>query len=211
MSAATVTLVPTGVANLASVAAAFRRVDQQVVTARGPDDIEAASHLVLPGVGAFGAGMAALHETSAVAALRARIAADRPTLAICLGLQMLSEGSEESPDVRGLGVIPGTATRFPESVRVPQFGWNRVTPDAEAGLVQPGHAYFANTYRLTASPPGWSTALADHGGPFVAALQRGAVLACQFHPELSGAWGLDLLRRWLDKDARRTHTCSPDA
>ncbi len=82
-------------------------------------------------------------------------------------------------------------------VRVPQLGWNHVAPQAGCSLLREGYAYFANSFRLAAPPAGFAAAISHHGGPFVAAFERGPVLACQFHPELSGAWGIDLLRRWV--------------
>jgi imidazole glycerol phosphate synthase glutamine amidotransferase subunit len=113
-----------------------------------------------------------------------------------VGLQVLCDASEESPGVPGLGLVPGTVRRFPSTVRVPQFGWNRVEAPP-GGFLESGYAYYANSYRLDAAPAGWTAATSDHGGPFVGALRRGDVLACQFHPELSGAWGLAMLGRWL--------------
>ena len=104
---------------------------------------------------------------------------------------------DESPGVEGLGLIAPPATRFSGPIRVPQMGWNDLRPEPGCRLLTPGAAYFANSYRLTAAPEGWSVAWSDHGGPFVAAMERGEVLACQCHPELSGAWGADLLGRWL--------------
>ena len=95
-----------------------------------------------------------------------------------------------------LDIAPGSAT-FPDGGRAPQFGWNKVTAQAGCRLLQDGYAYFANSYRVRAVPDGWHAATADHGGPFVAAMERGAVLACQFHPELSGRYGIELLRRWI--------------
>jgi imidazole glycerol phosphate synthase glutamine amidotransferase subunit len=170
-----------------------------------PVDIEEADGVVLPGVGAFGAAMRKLNDSGWTEPLRARLAAGRPTLAICLGLQILCEASEESPGVKGLGVIPGVVRRFPNTVRVPQMGWNLVEPEQSPRLPPAGSAYFANSYRLDARPDGWSAAWSDYGGRFIAMLARGPILACQFHPELSGAWGLDLLRGWLaavDEDLR---------
>ena len=104
---------------------------------------------------------------------------------------------EESPGVPGLGLIDSAITRFPSHVRVPQFGWNALTPADGCATLVAGHAYFANSYRLEAVPEGWFAAMSDHGGPFVAALEKGALVACQFHPELSGPWGEALIRRWL--------------
>ncbi len=199
--AGSVAIVRTGVSNTASVIAAFGRCGLETVLTTDPREVESAGALVLPGVGSFAAGMSVLESAGLVDALRHRIEAGRPTAAFCLGLQLLCATSEESPGVEGLGVIDARVERFGEGVRVPQFGWNRVEPGEGCGLVRPGHAYFANSYRIGATPAGWSSATADHGGRFVAAVERGAVLACQFHPELSGAWGLDLLKRWLVRAA----------
>ena len=186
----------TRTANTASVLAALRRAGAEPVLVQGAEEIPRASHLILPGVGAFAAALEALDGMEQ--ALRERIDAGRPTLGICLGFQLLGQGSEESPGAEGFGLLPGVATRYPAGVRVPQLGWNRVEPDADCRLLEPGYAYFANSYRFTERFPGWGTATADHGGPFVAAVERGPVLACQFHPELSGSWGLALLGRWLE-------------
>jgi imidazole glycerol phosphate synthase glutamine amidotransferase subunit len=192
-----VLIVPTGTANIASVMAAFRRLGADPRVCERPDEVTAAAHVMLPGVGAFGASMARLAEHGLDAALRARIAADRPTVCICVGHQLLFEGSEESPGVAGLGVVPGTVGRFPGEVRVPQFGWNHVRAGEGCRLLEDGYAYFANSYRaLTA--PGWSVAHATHGGRYVAAMERGNVVGCQFHPELSGAYGAALLSRFLE-------------
>ncbi|MGH6905759.1 MAG: imidazole glycerol phosphate synthase subunit HisH [Geminicoccaceae bacterium] len=197
MSATEVVVVPTGTANLASVRAALARLGANPRLAEDAAMIAAATHVVLPGVGSFGATMAGLREAGLDAALAARVRAGRPTLALCVGLQVLFEASDESPDATGLGVLPGHIGRFPDSVRVPQFGWNRIAPAPGCRLVEPGYAYFANSYRVLEAP-GCAVATAEHGGPFVAALERDRVLACQFHPELSGTYGHELIARWLE-------------
>ena len=198
----TVLVVPTGTANLASIKAAFGRLGASVVMAESPDQIHAAERVVLPGVGAFGASMAEVRKHGFHEPLAARIRAGRPTMAVCVGLQLLFEASEESDGVPGLGVLPGTVNRLPATVRVPQLGWNQVEPMADCDLIEAGHAYFANSYRaMPPAPEGWASATADHGGPMIAALERGAVLGCQFHPELSGAWGQALMGRWLARSA----------
>lgn len=189
-----VVIVPTGTANLASVRAAFRRLGREVVCAAEPDLVRTASHVVLPGVGAFGASMATIRGSGADLALVERVAADLPTLAVCVGHQLLFEASAETPGVAGLGIVGAEVGRFPASVRVPQFGWNEVTGDGD--LLPSGFAYFANSYRATAAP-GWRVATAEHGGRFVAAMNRGRVVTCQFHPELSGTYGRALLEDWL--------------
>ncbi|MCU0225941.1 MAG: imidazole glycerol phosphate synthase subunit HisH [Acidobacteria bacterium] len=194
-----VVVVPTGTANLASVRAALERAGAAPRLASGADDVLRAARLVLPGVGSFGAAMENLATAGLTEALRARAVDGRPLLAICLGLQLLAESSDESPGVAGLALFPGRITRFAaEGIRIPQLGWNTVEPDARCRLLTSGHAYFANSYRLEQAPEGWHAAWSDHGGRFVAALERGRALACQFHPELSGAWGQALVARWLE-------------
>lgn len=187
----------TGTANLASVLAGLERAGAVARLTDEPEEVAAAPRVVLPGVGAFSAAMERLREKGLDQALAGRIREGRPTLAVCLGLQLLAGESEESPGVAGLGVFPGRVTRFPGTVRVPQLGWNRVETGAGCRLLASGFAFYANSYRLEDAPSGWEAATTDHGGPFVAALERGRVLACQFHPELSGGWGLELLKRWL--------------
>lgn len=193
-----VAVVRTGAANVASVVAALERAGAVAETASSAEAVAAAPLLVLPGVGSFGTVARRLRAVGLAQALAERFRSGRPTLAICLGLQLLAAGSEEDPGVAGFGVVEGRATRFSDAARVPQLGWNQVRALRGCRLLQDGFGYFANSYKLDALPTGWAGALADHGGPFVAALERGPVLACQFHPELSGAWGQALLERWLE-------------
>lgn len=198
-----VVIINTGVANIASVVAAFKKLGSSSTLTTDPDRVYAAERVMLPGVGAFGAGMEALISTGLASALRERIAAGRPTICICLGFQLLCRNSEESPGVSGLGIIDLPVGRFSNSVRVPHFGWNKVSPEESCSLITPGYAYFANSFRILPakefSAGGWRTATTGHDGDFVSAAERGAVAACQFHPELSGQWGLGLLSRWLSK------------
>jgi len=202
MDVGSVAVVRTGVANLASILAGLRRAGADPVVVEDARGVGSADRVVLPGVGSFGAALASLRAQGLVEPLVQRIREGRPTLAICLGMQLLAATSDESPGVAGLGLFPGHVARFGSQVRVPQIGWNLVSPDPACAFLQPGYAYFANSYRLTECPVGWEPAFAEHGGRFVAALERGRVLACQFHPELSGSWGIALLRRWLA--AKRT-------
>ncbi len=195
-----VLVIKTGVANLASVVAGLRRAGAREYFSDDPGEVAAATHAVLPGVGAFAAGMEMLEKNGLVEPLQKRFAQNRPTLAVCLGLQLLCAASEEDPGVEGLGIIPEKVRRFPDCLRVPQLGWNMTEPTPGCALLQAGYAYFANSYRLCEQPPGWTASRADYGGSFVAAMERGSILACQFHPELSGPWGLGLLKRWLDRE-----------
>jgi imidazole glycerol phosphate synthase glutamine amidotransferase subunit len=197
MSAQEVVIVRTGSANLASVSAAIERLGMVPRVTEDVALVKDAPLVVLPGVGAFGAAMTHLRARGLDDALRERIERGRPLLGICLGLQLLCDTSDESPGVPGLGVVPGRVRRFPAGVRVPQMGWNTIAPTGTNILLRTGWMYFANSFRLERIPDGWSGALTDHGGCFVSALQRGPVLACQFHPELSGPAGLALIGSWI--------------
>ena len=192
-----VVIVNSGVANLASITSAFRRLGTSVVVTDDVGVVAAARRVVLPGVGAFGAGLAALRARRLDSAITDAVARGTPLLGVCLGMQMLCEGSEESPRISGLGVIAGVCRRLPDHVRVPHLGWNAVTAVSQVALLDSGVAAFANSYALLEAPPGWTPAWTTHGVRFVAALEQGRILACQFHPELSGAYGAALLERWL--------------
>jgi imidazole glycerol phosphate synthase glutamine amidotransferase subunit len=155
--------------------------------------------VVLPGVGAFAAGIGSLRARELDRALADRVRGGAPTLAVCLGLQLLALESDEAPGERGLGLLEVPVRRFPPAVSCPQLGWNAIRADEDCALLESGWVAFANSFRLTERPAGWACATADHGGEFVAAVERGAVLGCQFHPELSGALGARVLARWCER------------
>jgi imidazole glycerol-phosphate synthase subunit HisH len=192
-----IAVVATGVANVASVLAGLRRTGFRTRTICSPTEVYEAASLVLPGVGAFGAAMQRLAELKLAEPLRRRIEEGRPTLAICLGLQMFAAASDESPGVSGLSIFENRIERL-SAPRVPQLGWNWVEADPQSRFLSSGYAYYANSFCLRTCPPGWTASWTDYGDPIVAAIERGSVLACQFHPELSGPWGQQLLRRWLE-------------
>lgn len=195
-----VLVIETGVANIASMLAALKRLGAHATLTKDAQAIEAARAVVLPGVGAFGAGMARLHELGLIDALKARHERDLSTLCVCLGLQLLSQRSQESPGVEGIGILDTQVVRFTtQELLIPQLGWNHVEPAAGCELLTPGYAYFANSFHLEHAPAGWQAAYSEHGERFVSAIERGQWLACQFHPELSGQWGLELMRRWLER------------
>lgn len=192
-----VAIVPTGTANIASVAAAFTRAGVATSIVEEATEIATASRVVVPGVGSFRFAAESLDTAGFREPLVERIGDGRPTLLICVGMQLLAAGSEESPGANGLGIVTDRLSRFSTELPVPQLGWNQVVPSEISRFVAPGWAYFANSFRLDTAPAGWLGASAEYGGCFVAAIEKGDVLACQFHPELSGRWGAALLDRWL--------------
>ena len=202
-------IIDSGVANLASVTSAFSTLGIDGVVTREPEVVRGATHVVLPGVGRFEAGMESLRSHGLDKAILDAYAEGKPLLAICLGMQMLGDGSAESPEVTGLGILPGTFELLPSSVRVPHLGWNRVEPEPSSSMPS-GMAAFANSYCLTTVPPGWSATWTTHGVRFVSTLAKGRTLACQFHPELSGGFGIGLLQAWLSgEDLSRAGLASP--
>ena len=165
-----------------------------------PDELRSADRLVLPGVGAARATLDSLYGADLVDVLHERVLADRvPFLGICIGLQVLFERSDEG-DVEGLGWIPGVVRRFPDSVRVPQIGWNAVrTTRAHPvtdGLGDPAHCYFVNSYYCDPADPDDVLAVTEYGSRFCSVAARGNLVATQFHAEKSGPLGLGLLERF---------------
>ena len=196
-----VVVVRTSTANLASVLTGLERLGCRVRTTVDPREVVDADRVVLPGVGAFAAAQRAIDEHGLADSLRERIDRGRPTLGICLGMQLMARGSEEAPGVPGLGIVDGEVESYEpgeEGWRVPQMGWNLVEPQDGCRIVPRGYAYFANSYRLAVAPEGWRSGWSEYAGRFVAAVERGAVVGCQFHPELSGEYGRALLVRWLE-------------
>jgi imidazole glycerol phosphate synthase glutamine amidotransferase subunit len=192
-----VAIIRTGSANLASVTAAFARLAVEVVITEDPEEVLAAAAVVLPGVGAFGPAACHLRDRGLDEAIRKRVRSGRPVLAICLGMQLLCESSDESSDVPGLGIVPAHVARLVGDVRVPQMGWNRIAPTPSARLLHNEWMYFAHSFAVMSRPNTFEGSMTEHGSTFVSALERGSLLACQFHPELSGPGGLALIDRWL--------------
>ncbi len=198
-----IALLDYGAGNVRSLRNAVARLGFDVTDVRNPDDILAAERLLFPGVGAFGAAMGRLREQGFVEPLLDYLRADRPFLGICIGLQCLFEGSDESPDVPGLGLIPGRVTRFPAgALTVPHMGWNglRVQRDSELFVgLEADRFYFVHSFcaRSGEDNDAWVLAETDYDAPFVSAVQQGQVIALQFHPEKSGPAGLALLQRFL--------------
>lgn len=192
-------LIDYGAGNLASVRKGFAAVGAEVATAATPDDVAAFDGIVIPGVGNFRA-TAALDSAWREAILR-RVGAGVPLLGICLGMQMLFDGSDEAPDVPGLGLLPGRCERIAAArpLKVPHVGWNSLSVSAnDAGIlreIDDGTCmYFTHSYAAPVTNE--STATVTHGTRFAAVVERGNVTGVQFHPEKSGAAGLRILRNF---------------
>ena len=163
-------IINTGVANIRSLQAAFDRLGYPWKLTEDANEIETASHVVLPGVGAFAAAAESLDRLNLRQSITNRLQDPaRPTLCICLGMQLLCESSEESETAQGLGILPYRIKRFEADVKVPQLGWNQVVPQAP-GPYPAGEAYFANSFRLSETPAVWGFALSEYGGDFVSSV-----------------------------------------
>jgi glutamine amidotransferase len=171
-----------------------------VVLTRDPGLIRDAAGVVLPGVGHFGACMNALRDARLHELALEAASSGRPFLGVCIGMQMLFEGSDEAPGIPGLGVLPGRVTKLPDTVKLPQIGWNTIERVAGsalvAGLDDPAWLYFVHSY-APETDDAVVAAWAEHGRRFVAAVERDNVWATQFHPEKSGAGGLKLLGNFV--------------
>ncbi len=198
-----ISLLDYGAGNVRSLRNAIQALGFELTEIEHPSDILKAERLIFPGVGAFGAAMERLHQLGYVEPLKEYLAAGRPFLGICIGLQTLFEGSEESPGVAGLGLIPGLIRRFDDpNLSVPHMGWNGVRVERPSPLFADYEGekfYFVHSYRAEpdARNADWRLATTDYGQPFLSAVSRGRVAAVQFHPEKSGAAGLRLLRHFL--------------
>ncbi|MGA0312286.1 MAG: imidazole glycerol phosphate synthase subunit HisH, partial [Ilumatobacteraceae bacterium] len=196
-SSAPVAVVDYGIGNLHSAHKAFLRVGVPARLTNDPGEVEAASAVVLPGVGNFGACMRALRASGLMNSVLSVLDAQRPFLGICVGMQMLFEGSEESPDEPGLGVLEGRVEPLASHVKRPQMQWNRLSvTSADEVLVDGDWMYFVHSLAARPTDRTVIAAEVDYGGPVVAAVRSGNILATQFHPEKSGSAGLELLRRW---------------
>ena len=198
-----VALLDYGGGNLRSVRRALEAAGASVRLAATPAEAEGASAVVFPGQGAIGDCMDALTRSGFDRFLQEWVAADRPFLGICLGLQALFEHSEEG-NRRGLGIFPGRITRFPSQpgLRVPHMGWNEARFVPNAGLVdglriEGEPFYFVHSYRLPETDPSLVWCRTDYAGEFVSGIRRGRVLATQFHPEKSQVKGLQLYRNFV--------------
>jgi len=202
-----IAIIDYGMGNLGSVQKAFARIGYPAAIVADPAQVRKAEKVVLPGVGAFGAAMENLRATGMDAAVRESIAAGKPFLGICLGMQLLLSVSEELGIHEGLGIIPGKVVRFDLSglpnaaeLKIPHMGWNRIRIRKEIpllrGIPDGSMVYFVHSYYCAPTDPEVVAAVTDHGIDFCSIIGTGRLFATQFHPEKSGAVGLAMLRNF---------------
>jgi len=198
-----IAIIDYGAGNLRSVRNALVHLGADVITLATPEGLDRADKIVLPGVGAFGAGMAALRAAGFEEPLKEAVAAGVPLIGICLGMQYLFESSDEMGLHRGLGLLPGRVTRFPAAgPKVPHIGWNQLHLKREhpllAGIEDGAYAYFVHSYYVDAGDPDDVLATTDYGIEYASVVGRGHLFGIQPHPEKSQAVGLRILKNFVE-------------
>jgi glutamine amidotransferase len=189
--------------NLRSVRNTLTHLGADVMTVSTPDQLDGAAKIVLPGVGAFGAGINALRNAGFEGPLKAAVAAGVPLIGICLGMQYLFESSDEMGQHTGLGLLPGRVTRFPSNgLKVPHMGWNQLHVRQDnpllAGVESGAYAYFVHSYYVEAAEPDDVIATTDYGIDYASVVARGNLFGIQPHPEKSQSVGLRILKNFVE-------------
>lgn len=192
-----------GVGNLFSLRSSCKAIGQEAFVSGDPAELEKASHLVLPGVGAFGDAAQKLRDAGMADFVRSQAAEGKPLLGICLGMQLLFEESYEYGRHPGLGLLQGRVVpmegKLPPSLKIPHMGWNAL--EVRRGRLLEGldgqHVYFVHSYFADGCADSLA-AVTEYGIPITAAVEQGNVFGCQFHPEKSGGVGLSILRRFCE-------------
>ena len=198
-----IAIIDYGMGNLHSAAKALEKVGAQVKVTSDPELVRQADKVILPGVGAFGDCMKNLNERELAPVIHEVIAAGKPFLGICVGLQLLFEGSEEDPGVAGLGIFKGMVRKIAApGLKIPHMGWNnleyRTSSSLFQGLPPAAYVYFVHSFHAVPTDESCITAVTDYGGQVTAAVGRGLVQAVLFHPEKSSAVGLKILANFKE-------------
>jgi glutamine amidotransferase len=205
-----IALIDYGISNLRSVQKAFEHLGAEATLTSDPAQVMRADKLILPGVGAFSAGMEGLRQRGLIEPIKQRVRAGVPLIGICLGMQLLFDGSEEvgqgfEPEA-GLSLLAGQVVRLRgERLHIPHMGWNQLKPVRDSALlcgIEPGaYAYFVHSYVCKPNDPGVILATTDYGEDFASMVGQGNVWGIQFHPEKSQRTGLQVLRNFMDTDS----------
>ena len=192
--------------NIRSVEKALSYLGEKTVVSRNPETLKNADKVILPGVGSFGQAMENLHRYELVPVIQDMIKEGKPFLGICLGLQLLFESSEESPGVEGLGILKGKILKIPPSpgLKIPHMGWNSLQLQNNGRLYrnipQDTYVYFVHSYYLQAREPEIVKAVTEYSTEIHASVEKDNGFACQFHPEKSGKYGLEILKNFAELD-----------
>lgn len=190
--------------NIKSVEKAFHKIGEETILTRDFREISRADKVVLPGVGAFGDAMAHLQKFELDKAIYEVVEEEKPFLGICLGLQLLFEGSDESSGVEGLGILKGKILKIPDApgLKIPHIGWNSLDFPREGrlfqGVPEGSFAYFVHSYYLQAKEETIVTATAEYGVNIHASVEQKNIFACQFHPEKSSEVGRKILQNFAN-------------
>ena len=190
-----------GMGNLRSVSKAFEAVGHQAVVTRDSHVIGNASHVVLPGVGAFGDCMANLEKSGLIPVIMDSLHSGKPFLGICLGMQLLFEGSDEAPGVKGLGFFKGQVRLLHTELKIPHMGWNKLELRSPSPLLEGAegeYVYFVHSFHAEPEDKSIITSVCDYGMEVTASVGRGKVQAFQFHPEKSSRVGMRLLKNFVE-------------
>lgn len=194
-----------GAGNLQSVVKAFHYIGTDCLVTKEKEQILNCEGAVLPGVGSFGDAMDSMHRSGAFDAVNEFISTGKPFLGICLGLQLLFGGSEESPGVKGMNLLGGSITKIPDvggTLKIPHMGWNSLNilrrDGLYAGIEGEPYVYFIHSYFLKAEDAAIVSARTEYGTSIDASVQSGNIYATQFHPEKSGTVGLQILRNFVN-------------
>jgi glutamine amidotransferase len=198
-----IAIIDYGAGNLRSVRNTLTYLGADVKTVSTPDQLDGADKIVLPGVGAFGAGINALRAAGFEEPIKAAVAAGVPLIGICLGMQYLFETSDEMGMHQGLGLLPGRVTRFPvNGLKVPHMGWNQLHIQQAnpllAGVKSGAYAYFVHSYYVEAADEGDVIATTDYGIDYASVVARGNIFGIQPHPEKSQSVGQQILKNFLE-------------
>ncbi len=198
-----------GAGNLQSVVKALHYINCECIVTNKKEEILGCDAALLPGVGSFGDSMDSMNKTGAADAVCEFIKTGKPFLGICLGLQLLFDGSEESPDAKGLGLLKGSITRIPnheETLKIPHMGWNSLDIRKKDGLFKGidgnPYVYFVHSYFLRADDQGIVSSQTNYGTIIDASVQYENIFATQFHPEKSGTVGLKILNNFAEMTKR---------
>ena len=201
-----IAIIDYGAGNLSSVKKALDYLGAESEITDDKEKIFSATHIILPGVGSFGDAMMSMQKKGLTEAVKEAAVSGKPFLGICLGLQLLFESSDESPDVKGLGILNGKIVTIPKEngLKVPHIGWNSISLRQKGGIFKDlrdeSYFYFVHSYYLKGADNDAVAATTQYGVEIECAVQKGKLCATQFHPEKSGSAGLKLLKNFIDME-----------